>query len=184
MNFKFMEAYTLMLDINWCSCCSVFCVASCTFLLSTVQLRALSTFVDMCVSIFHFVISAMLLSVVSQPLSNCLIIHKQYIMKYSSTSHDTTQEHDTVKPQYIKDDDDVKHVNTHCNKDIKCWQLDCTQQKQINVPGLFQSILLKKNSHLLWVWKFPSSLHRSVRSSWSLFLTITIWILTPSGNKT
>lgn len=119
-------------------------MASCTFLLSTVQLRALSTFVDMCVSIFHFVISAMLLSVVSQPLSNCLIIHKQYIMKYSSTSHDTTQEHDTVKPQYIKDDDDVKHVNTHCNKDIKCWQLDCTQQKQINVPGLFQSILLKK----------------------------------------
>lgn len=65
-------------------------------------------------------------------------------MKYSSTSHDTTQEHDTVKPQYIKDDDDVKHVNTHCNKDIKCRQLDCTQQKQINVPGLFQSILLKK----------------------------------------
>ena len=85
MNFKFMEEYTLKMDINKCLCCSVFRVAPSKILLSTVQMPALSIFVEMCFNTFHAITNAMLLCAVPQPLSNCLIIHMQYTTGHSST---------------------------------------------------------------------------------------------------
>jgi hypothetical protein len=142
-----METYTLKVDINKCLCCSVSCVASSKFLLSTVQLPALSIFVETCFNIFHAITSAMLLCDVPPHLSNCMIKHVQY-------TTGTVRQESWYGAWRCKT---VIHLRRwwRGTRQRTCWNSDnemlAVLNRNINVLGLFQSVPLKINVYLLSV---------------------------------